>query len=247
MTVSFRDTLLQILPWWLRAGLGGKIANAIGIQLDGIADATVEAVKARFPNEARPDALALLGSDRKIRRGSAEPDAVYAPRLRRWLDDHRTRGNPYALLAQLHAYYAQARFPIELIYPTSGRRYTLALDGTVTRDDINFGDFDVANWARWVLIYHWPVSISPLGLWGESGAKWGGNQNLWGIAPGSLSPAQVRDLVLVPTEWNAAHCRGLIVLLSPGRRVWGYPPRKWNTGNGKWGAGGKVVRIPIGI
>jgi len=247
MTVTFRDTLLQILPWWLRRGLGGKLANAIAAQFDGIADATTQAIKLRFPDEARPDALALLGSDRKIRRGSIEPDAVYAPRLRRWLDDHRTRGNPYSLLAQLHAYYAQARFPIELIYPT-GRRYSLALDGTVTRDDPQYWDNpEPTKWARWTLIYHWPTAINPLGLWGESGAKWAGNNNLWGIAGSSLTPAQVRDLVLVPTEWNAAHCRGLIVLLSPGRRVWGYPPRKWNNTNGKWGAGGKVVRIPIGI
>lgn len=244
--VTFRDTLLQILPWWLRAGLGGKIAYAIAAQLDGLADATVEAAKSRFPNEARPDALALLGQDRKIRRGSVEPDAVYAPRLRRWLDDHRTRGNPYSLLAQLHAYYAKAPFPIELIYP-AGRRYSLAVDGTVTRDDIDFGSVDVERWARWTLIYHWPTAINPLGLWGASGAKWGGNQNLWSVDHASLTQAEVRDMVLVPTEWNAAHCRGTIVLLSPGRRVWGYPPRKWNTGNGTWGAGGRVIRIPIGI
>jgi len=247
MLIKFVDTLLQILPWWLRSGLGGKIAFALGKQLDGVGDATTEAAKIRFPDPARPDALALLGSDRKIRRGSVEPDEVYAPRLRRWLDDHRTRGNPYAMLAQLHAYFAQAPFPIELIYPT-GRRYSLATDGTVTRDDLQYWDNpNPAQWAHWTLIYHWPTAINPLGLWGGSGAKWGGNLNLWGIAPGSLTPAQVRDLVLVPTEWNAAHCRGVIVMLSPGRRIWGYPPRKWNTGNGKWGAGGRVVRIPIGI
>jgi len=246
MLTTFRDTLLQILPWWLRNGLAQKIANALGIQFDALGDATTEAVKARFPNEARPDALALLGSDRKIRRGSVEPDSVYAPRLRRWLDDHLTRGNPYSLLAQLHAYFAQAPFPIELIYPT-GRRYSLATDGTITRDDVDFGSINLPQWARWTLIYHWPTAINPLGLWGASGANWGGNGNLWGVAPGSLSPAQVRDLVLVPTEWNAAHCRGVIVLLSPGRRVWGYPPRKWGSGGGKWGAGGKVIRIPIGI
>lgn len=247
MIATFRDTLLRILPWWLRSGLGGKIAYSLGIQLDALGDATTEAVKVRFPGEGHPDALALLGSERKIRRGSVEPDVVYAPRLRRWLDDHATRGNPYSLLAQLHAYFAAAPFPIELVYPT-GRRYSLATDGTVTRDDLQYWDNpNPANWARWTLIYHWPTAINPLGLWGASGAKWGANQNLWGISPGSLTPAQVRDLVLIPTEWNAAHCRGVIVMLSPGRRIWGYPPRKWNNTNGKWGAGGKVVRIPIGI
>jgi hypothetical protein len=245
--IKFTDTLTRIMPWWLQRGLAGKIVFAIGKQFDAIADAAVQAVKRRFPSALWPDSLPLIGHDRKIRRGSAEADGVYASRLQRALDDHRTRGNPYAMLAQLHAYFATAPFLIELIYQ-SGRRYSMATDGTVTRDDIDYGDRNIAKWARWTLIYHWPTTINSFGKWGASGKKWGtGPTNLWGIDPSSLTGAQVRDLVLIPTDWNAAHCQGTIILLSPGRRVWGYPPRKWNTGNGKWGAGGKVVRLPVGI
>jgi hypothetical protein len=245
--LTFQSLILQISPWWLRSGLGGKLLSAIGVTVDGMSDAALAGIRIRFPDTTQPDALALLGRDRKILRGSAETDAVYATRLQPWLDDHRTRGNPYAMLSQIHAYFASAPFLIELIYQ-SGRRYSMATDGTVTRDDVNFGDNNVAKWARWTLIYHWPVAINTFGKWGAHGTTtWGSQGNLWGVDPADLNATQSRDLTLVPTAWNAAHAQGVIVLLGPGARVWGYPTREWNTGNGKWGAGGRVVRLPIGI
>lgn len=244
---TFRDTIVRIVPWWLRNGTAGSLLATIGAQLDALGDAAADAVKRRFPDARWPDSLALIGRDRKIRRGSAEQDEIYASRLRRWLDDHRTRGNPYAMLAQLHAYYAAAPFRIDLLYE-SGRRYQMALDGTVTRDDIGgVGDTNVVKWARWTLIYFWPTAINTAGKWGSSGKKWGQNNNIWGVDPASLNATQVADLRLVPTQWNAAHCQGMIVLLSPGRRIWGYPNRVWGSSSDKWGSGGKVVRIPIGI
>jgi hypothetical protein len=244
--IKYRDSLRRVLPWWLQNGIAGKIVFALGAQFDGFGDAIVEAVKRRFPDAQWADSLPLIGRDRKIRRGSAEPDQIYAARLRRWLDDHRTRGNPYAMLAQLHAYYAQAPFLIELIYK-SGRRYSMALDGSVTRDTTTFGDGSNAQWARWWLIYHWPTTINIAGKWGSSGAKWGKNNNIWGVDPASLSRTQVEDLRLVPTEWNAAHCQGMIILLGPDKRIWGYPLRKWGSSSDKWAGGGRTVRIPIGI
>jgi hypothetical protein len=243
---QYRDALKTVSPWWLQNGLAQKIIYAFGAVYDALGDAASDAVKRRFPSAEWPDSLPLIGRDRRIRRGSAEPDEIYASRLLRWLDDHRTRGNPYAMLAQLHAYYAAAPFQIDLLYE-SGRRYSMATDGTVTRDDIGFGDVNHAQWARWTLIYFWPTDILPAGKWGSSGKTWGQNNNVWGVDPASLTASQVSDIRLVPTEWNAAHCQGLIVMLGPGLRMWGYPPRVWGSSSDKWGAGGRAVRIPIGI
>lgn len=232
--LTFRDSIREKTPSWLRRGVAEKVLYAIGIQFDGLAEALVSSIKMRFPGLYSAESLPLHGRERRIRRGRTESNEVYATRLRRWLDDHRTRGGPYALLAQVHAHFAPGNFPVDLVY-YSGRRFQLDVAGDVTYDDIDWTfDADSARWPRWWLFYHWPTLIPDDGVWGDPGT-WG-DGGMWGS---SLTGQEVTDLRLVPREWNAAHARGWIVLLTEGE-LWGYPEGTWGD-PGVWGGAGPVV------
>lgn len=216
---------------WLQGGLGEKILYTFGVHIDGFVDAAVGAVKSRFPGLYSDESLGVLGRDRRVRRGRDEASAQYAARLTRWLDDHRLRGGPYAMLGQLYAHYAPNSFLIDLVYH-SGRRFRLDVTGAVSRDDA--WTVTVADWAKWTLFYAWPQLPSPGSLvWGLR--NWGSGQ-VWGS---TLTVDDVVDLRLVPREWNAAHALGEIVLLTPDVSLWGYPTAKvWGSHN--WGSANPV-------
>jgi hypothetical protein len=193
---------------------------AIGVHLDMLADWIVDGVKRRFPRAdaglTAADSIPMLGRERGIRRGHEEPDSVYAPRLERWWDAHAHRGGPYELLRQIHDYYAAAPFPVTLVY-YSGRRFDMAADGTITRGlatgaDAWPPDADSARWGRWWLFYRWPDDLGDRNKWGDGG-RWGDGR-VWGGST-ALTHDLVADLRLIPTEWNAAHTKGQIVLTDP--------------------------------
>lgn len=226
--ITYRDLILSLVPRWLHKGgtsmgTAGKLLYSIGIQLDSLSDALVAGVKRRFPglNAVGYDALPLHGKERRIARGPFETDAGYAARLLPWLDGHRIRGNPYAMLQQLYGFWLGA-FPMAIVN-RDGRRYTLATDGTITRDYIagwvdtsDDGAFPTTHpLIHWKLFFYWTPTIGNDGLWGSLGSSgdmhWG-DGGLWGT---DLTPQQVQNIMLVPTEWNAAHTNGFVTLLPP--------------------------------
>ncbi len=244
--ITNRDTIRERVPTWLRGTVLGGVLYSIATQVDALTEALTAGLKSRFPGYYSTDSLPLIGRERRIRRGrGGESDAIYAERLRRWLDDHRHRGGPYALLAQLHAHYAADPFEITLLYYPSAllgsgvaRRYVLEADGTVTRDTAFWiPDDDVVRWARWWLIYQWPAGVVDDGEWGDAGT-WG-DGGTWGS---NLSPAEVDDLRAVPREWNAAHCFGRVTLLTEAAELWGFPVGTWGD-PGVWG--GEQVTISV--
>lgn len=205
---TFRDAAREITPWWLRGPRIGSVLYAMGSVADTLADALRAGVKSRFPGLYSGETLPLIGRERRIRRGRNESDETYASRLLPWLDHHRLRGGPYAMLEQLHAFYAPFNFPVELRY-ASGRRYTLSsFDGTISRDDVIWTPpGDPAQWARWWLIFDWPGDIGDDGLWSDPGTWDDG-----GVWDCSLSASEVRDIRLIPREWNAAHALGFVTI-----------------------------------
>jgi len=210
-TPTFRDLIATLSPPWLRKRVAVRVLYSMAIQADAMGDALVAAVKLRLPGLYSAESLPMIGRDRRIRRGRLEVSDVYAGRLRRWLTDHRTRGGPYSLLAQLHAFFGASPFPIQLVY-TSGARYTLATDGAVTRDLVSGATVKTLQWARWYLFY------------------------LTDSFPPPLSASDEDQLALIPREWIAAHCIGEIIVLQTGAELWNYPdghvwnePGTWNT------------------
>jgi hypothetical protein len=194
-TRTYRDRMRKVSPPWLQRGWNEKLLYGFGVVIDSFADALIAGVKMRFPNYYSPESLPLIGRERRIARGLIEDDATYASRLTRWLDDHRRRGGPYAMLAQLHAYFAPNNFTAQLVY-RSGRRFSMDTGGNVTRDDIPWSpDAMPTKWARWWLFIFTDAYTPP------------------------LTDQEKADVALIPTEWNAAHCFGTIVLLPTGAEI----------------------------
>jgi hypothetical protein len=222
--LTFRDMLLQKVPPWLRRGTAQKILVSIGQHVDAYADAVVAGVKLRFPGFYTDESLPLIGRERRIRRGPNESAATYATRLLRWLDDHRHRGNPYTMLAQLFAYYAPNSFAITMVY-RSGRYFAMDANGVVTRGDFDTSTWDdlPEQWARWWLFYDWPDDVGSDGVWDDPGV-WD-DDGLW---DSDLTVADAYDLRLVPTEWNAARSLGTVVLLSGDIELWDFPIGTWD-------------------
>jgi len=238
--LTFRDSLRKRVPWWLQFGWAERLLFAIGVHLDRLGDAAAAAVKFRFPGLYSDESMPLIGRERRIRRGRNEPASSYALRLRGWLDEtgHPTRGGPYAMLAQLHAYYAPNNFPIRLVY-RSGRAFDMDVDGNVTKLDVAWSpDDEPEKWARWWLIYEWPEALPPKRKYGD-GIKYGE-----GAVYGSgLTSTETYDIRVLPREWNTAHAIGKVILLSPGATIYGYPPRTY--GDGLVYGGGSTAKIGV--
>lgn len=193
-------SLVEAMPPWLRRTYGGKLVRAFGITLDAIADRSADAMAARLPSEALPDALPYIGRDRKIVRGLDESDASYAGRLRRWLPDHKRRGGGIALLRQLEAYYASSPKQIDLVYET-GTRYTLGPDGTITKDSIEWREgSDPAAWAQAFVFVRYD-------------------------AEPFVSYAEAQSVVSIVREWMPGHIQNFYVwgVYPGGGDLWDYP------------------------
>jgi hypothetical protein len=237
--LPFREGILRIVPDWLRGENGAAFLYSIGLQLDGLTDALVAGVQLRFPGRYSEESLPLLGRQRRIRRGPDETSEAYATRLNRWLDDHKFRGGPYALLEQLRAFWGDT-FDAELVY-YSGRRFSMAVGGSISRDDIEWTfDANAAKWARWWLFIHWPESIAGDGAWDDPGTWDDG-----GVWDSTLTVQDVANLRSVPAEWNAQHAIGEVVLLSDGLELWDYPQGTWDEPGGIWGETGPA-QLAIG-
>ncbi|MBA3841090.1 MAG: hypothetical protein H0X39_00445 [Actinobacteria bacterium] len=236
--VTFRDTIRQIVPAWLRGPIGGRLLYAVAAPIDAMADALVAGVRSRFPGAVSSETLGIIGRERRIRRGRTENDATYTPRVISWLDSHRLRGGPYEMLRQLFAHYAPNNFKIDLVY-RSGRRFQMDTAGNITRDSL--GLFTYAEWANWTLYFYWPSPVLKRS-WGASGSTWG-DGFVWGS---TLTTQEAVDMRLLPKEWNAAHCKGRIVLLQSGTRLWGYPLRTWGTVGSNWGTAAPNIQLSIG-
>jgi len=239
----FRGRLIDRVPTWLKGTIIMRVLYTIALHIDVVGDLVKAALTKRFQTPDNYDALNYLGQDRKMIRGPAESDATYAARLSTWLDAHRTRGGPYALLRQLYLYYAPNNFPIELVYGSTGLRFLLDTSGNITDDRIAWRspDSNLAQWARWYLFYHWPTPVPAPGVW-DDGALWDDG----GVWDSGFDAETVAQLVAIPKAWNAAHCLGTIYVMSPGAELWNYPPSIWDDG-GTWnqGAGANVAVIGI--
>lgn len=214
MAVSFAEALIRRCPPWLQRVAGRRLMGGLGDTIDVLRDKTAEAIDARLPRASRPDALAYVGRDRAIVRGLEEPDESYAARLKRWITDHRKRGNAHALLRQLEAYYASAPKQIDVVYET-GTRYRLALDGTITKDAIEWREgSDPARWA-----------IAFVFVWFESEP--------------TITYPEAQSVIAIVRDWMPAHIAEIPIWgIFPDGDVWGYPEGAyWGDDDSEtWGA-----------
>ena len=232
MPLSFSTALLRRVPPWLQRAVGGALVRGLGDPIDALAARTAESIKARFPDADRPDALAAIGTERRIPRGPDEPAATYAGRLAIWLDSHRTRGGAYALLGQLFGYWRYTlNVPIEVV-AASGGRESMDTSGAITHDIVAWtGGGDLSTfWAQDWIFFHTPASldVTLVADTGDELIAGNGDTIIASIALASLGgvmPASLVDtFTLVPRTWAPAHLkRCTIVLLYGTGIVYGYP------------------------
>ena len=107
MAARFRNSFRYLVPAWRATGDGERELYAYGLIKDAFLERVRQGLEARFPTRAAESALELIGRDRGIIRGRSESAAAYAARLVAWRypRGHRVRGNPFALLSQVRAYF----------------------------------------------------------------------------------------------------------------------------------------------
>ena len=233
MAPRFRRAFYKLLPTWLGGGQpspsatvdedeGERVQYSLGVTIDAFLERCRQGVLARYPEHCPADALAYHGRDRKIVRGINESADSYAERLLRWLDDHRVRGNPFALLEQLQA-YCNVDLMVRTV-DTRGNWFTIAADGTrsVLLDQGNW-DWDGAaasEWGRfWVIIY--PPATGELWNqtpnWGDAdlwGGEWGRAGYTWGS---TATPDQVQAVRSIVRQWKPAGttCEWVVLAFAP--------------------------------
>lgn len=154
---AFRRIFKKLLPSWLADDEGELVNYSLGLLLDAFAERARQGLLARFPSYAPADAYPYLGRDRKIVRGIGEPAESYVPRLLGWLDEHRVRGNPWALCRQLRAYCNNA-VRVRTV-DANGNWFAVERDGTETyslfQENWNWDGVPASpHWSRfWVIIY----------------------------------------------------------------------------------------------
>lgn len=266
----FRRLLRKLGPGWLvkdqlpetapggAAEVDSRSLYTVALVLDASLQRVRNGILARFPGNppagakdastagAPPDALSLICRDRIIRRGPAEPEANIVARLQRAIDDHRVRGNAWAMLEQLQGFFAPRAFKISLVNE-HGNFYTIDADGTRSRDKAEPWDWDGSlitdAWARfWVIVYSEDgVPFEPGPAWGDAeqwGGAWGTKGYTWGS---TATPEDVTGARAIMLDWMMAGSRGVSLVVAfddsdfePGA---GAPPLP----DGTWGLPYKIV------
>jgi hypothetical protein len=230
--LRFENAIKKITPPWLQRSVGGRVMRALASVVDDHVDRLVFGVRLRFPgfdvDDIDPDALALIGRERRILRGPAEAPATYAARLRTWWDAHRGRGGPYALLEQLRAFFLGTLEVRMDVVAQSGTRYWMDEDGVITRDAIEWDGDGTGKWARvWVFFYLTTLPASLVTHAGDRLVTHAGDvltgESLLG---GAISDEDAAMFTAIPREWSAAHIdKTTVVLLAGDAVLVGYPPR----------------------
>lgn len=213
MSFRFRRAFYKLLPSWLSTDEGELVHYSLGVVMDAFLERLRLGRDARFPDTAPPDALPYLARDRKIVRGIDEAQPSYATRLKRWLTDHRTRGNPYALMDQLAA-YCNAAVVIRTV-DRAGNFFTRAADGSRSADLAtglwNWDGAAATLWSRfWVIIYPTAAGLP----WGPSvGDAGGASWPVGGTIGTTATPEQVATVRAIIRDWKPAGttCEWIII------------------------------------
>jgi len=193
---SYLKVFKAILPPWLLRTEGTKLIGGIADVIDDHRNRLVAGVKLRFPGLYTLEGIDRIGQERRLRRGPSESSEVFADRLKRWWVDHRTRGNAYALLNQMLAYFVGTLTPPYDVVSYRGLRHVMDTNEDITRDSISWGTDETGYWSRvWVFLYF--ASAPP------------------------VSDIDVYSSIV--KDWLPAHIDGRLVIIHPNTRLWDYP------------------------
>lgn len=215
MAATFRNALLESAPSWLRGPVSDAFLGAIGTMLDGWAEWGWYAVRARYPEEAPPDALGYIGNDRNLERGPAQTDPGYAAQLRRAFDTWRVAGNAGTVLRQLAAYFTGIATP-PLRAVSDGaiwHEYAYGPPEAVTKTVVGTNwDWDGYAGTRWWR--GWVILDSTDGPWAIdewSDDEFWGDGGTWGT---TASYEEVISILRIVRKWKPAHVHNVYVIVT---------------------------------
>lgn len=219
---TFRDTCMRLMPRWLRGPIASRILYSIGLGLDSLVDAIALGAKLQFPLQCKtlcPTALDKIGQERDIPRGLSEPDAGYAERLVRSIDDKRISGSPFALMSQIQGYLAEYPTMVR-VYTNEGYCFTVEADGTkvITPpwDDRPWEWDTSADFSRFFVVIYAPRVGGSLTLWDTLGtySTWSSGVTFADLTdtcgfkaiPEGLDAQDMCEaLKLIVSRWTPAH------------------------------------------
>lgn len=175
----FRQIFYSLLPSWLTSGEGELVQYTLGLIRDHMVTRARLSLEARFPSRAGASALALIGNDRGLTRGRSESTEGYRTRLKAWRypRGHRVRGNAFAVLEQIAAYWGPTKLDVFTV-DTGHVRNRRQADGTLTTSystEWNWGYPEEWWGAFWVVLLCSPeLGIGSQPAFGNP-ALWGGS------------------------------------------------------------------------
>lgn len=229
MSRGIRDVVHEMGPGWLvketivvgsePVEVDNRVLYAMALVLDALSQRQSMGTAAKFPSYAPADALPLIGRDRLIIRGPDESQANYELRLQRYLDDHRVRGNPWALMEQVRGYLSPHAVRCRTV-DEHGNWRTIDRDGTRTVNKATAWNWDgsplTQAWGRFWLIIQPTIGGEPWTPgpdWGDPtlwGGAWGTPGYTWGSTATPNEVSAIRSLVKV---WKRAGVKCPYVLI----------------------------------
>lgn len=214
--MGLRDSIANVTPAWLNGFVGSRYLYSMGVTLDAVWEKARQSVRARFPENRTPNALAPLGADRLIERGFDEDDASYAARLLGFRALVRYAGNAPTLLEILYGYlfpHVDNGGPVPLIKVVNQQSwwwtltaivggFTIALENRGAPLNWDWDGDGATLWARaWVLL-RVPNSLWVAeGDWGVGDGSTWGDGGTWGL---TATPAQINGLLAAVRNWIPA-------------------------------------------
>lgn len=246
-SIRLRDAFRSYVPRFLsdRPGknVGFRFLWTMIAPLDVAAQVLVEGIQAAQPGYGTPSALPLIGRTRGILRGLVDTDAVYAARLRRWLEAWREAGSSYELARQIQAYLGTS--PRVRVITRSGIWVTLDPNGTITKAAAAW-DWDSLShperagfWSELFIVIEGALYAKQL-PWGAGNQKWGTREG-WGHRIPSEQGAELRSLM---QTWKSAHSRIRAVIWTPTAAAHFIPGNAGSCPDGTWGAWGTTGNGP---
>lgn len=206
---------------------GQAFQGALGDVEDALIDRAKQAVKARFPLLAPPDALTAIGVERQMPQGPGESWTAYAARLQDAWNTWPWAGTAYGML---RAFWATGYTNVVLAQVRGGNQYTLDAGGNLvissgaTWTPTYVGD---PFWSRFDVIFPQPLPAS----WVAGGV------------PASTSN-EANFIRSIAQTWKPGSATvGKITIVTAGR-VLGYPVRQLGASNGALGGAATTTWSP---
>jgi hypothetical protein len=206
---DFRHVVREWSPWYLKGEWGGKLLDAVGGLLNGLADQVDQGERAGNPLQCQADAFPHHSRDRQIEAYTNEPDASKRYRLSRWWQLHARQGTHLGQMANLQPYFLPGTLPkIRVVHADAGLLsstwWTMNADGTVERyvkTPCNWNWDGTGVWARsWVIIYTEGTALD------ASCAKYGDGTTFGdGTLYGGLTALVRSELVRLVKSWKSGH------------------------------------------